>query len=265
MYFQLLKMPKKKKKKSQFNFFKDTIKVLPIAYLGLLAYSALGLHFYYGFFSIPIFSFISLEELLTNSISDITSMAIMLFAVLVLSYLFELTIRVLLALFLILKRFKGIIKGTVEPDDFNFGDYQISSTSLFIWSVILLIFFFNIGSISPFLRWTGIIVNFILLLIIPSIHGKINVSSKYLVIFYIAIIYQFQIVYKSIKAKAIYEEGDSLEVQLNSNGSLIKTDNTISYIGKTKDYVFLFNRVKNETKILKIQDVDDFSILKKIR
>ncbi|MCF6129327.1 hypothetical protein L1S35_06555 [Flavobacterium sp. AS60] len=63
-----------------------------------------------------------------------------------------------------------------------------------------------------------------------------------------------------IDIEYVFKEHKKVEFSLIEKGKNIKTSKNLLFIGKTKNYIFLFDNFKKETKIIKTENINQFKI-----
>ncbi|MDP3680616.1 MAG: hypothetical protein Q8R22_07270 [Flavobacterium sp.] len=232
----------KKTEVISFNELLNTLKNnLPIAYLLSIILSIILEAQYYKKYNIDIFSYLDLTEYLIYFFKSFHEFIISVFVTYFSCY---------------------VVFHSIDSLRFATKAYSISLTILnifgFILSTIVAIFFLEKLEI-PFYAWTGIIIS---LIIWYSYHLPKSYSEKqkglnqYDVPFLVFIFMFCAIISSYYNHQELIENKQKISIILSPEKTIL-IGNDFRIIGETNNYIFIRDLIKNNTKIIKRDNIDE--------
>jgi len=238
--------------------FEQILKYIPLGTIALTLISGIKLAIYYGQFNIQIFDFVELNEIITLFMDDI---------------IYYLTMSsVVLIIYLILSTFTNF-KISTNPNEEKFqrnidGDTILNKFMNFtgIMAIFILIFLSTLvyfSTFSLYLKTTLIefnIFTFLTLGLVVSAHkGWIkDIKSAFILYFGITTI--------GLLASEAFLESEEIKSSHTKQSFIIQTtdnvynDEKFSYIGKSNNYLFLYDKTEHSSLILPISKLELFNL-----
>lgn len=219
----------------------NLIKLLPLGSIYVILCSSIKLVIFYKCFNISIVDYIQIQEYLTLFIDDI------------LYYLVVFGIGILLYLFNIFQYSEhNYIPKSEEPEKYKKERNFTLNLSIII--IILVIILSNTCIYrSKSIEIISVGGYFVLCLLYVYLSStKITFPYPLLIITSIVL---YTISNGFIDAYKILENKDKLNYTLGFKDRNYSTDRTIKYLGKTENFIFLYNLKSKRTTILKIDDL----------
>lgn len=221
-------------------------KAIPIISIILLLSSIIKNSLYYSNFGINISEFIDLSEFPLLFINDLPFYLVFLFSLLFYLPLIYLRIYV---------RNKFGAESFTFSRTKKFAELVIPASILTIF--LILFFKFSIETKITVIQTNIIIVISLTLLYIDR---SIEFSKKYL--FWSSLV--IMILFSGMNAFSeidIIESGKSKKcVTFISNNKTIKTNNIIIFLGKTKNYIFIYDLLKKQTLVFDFNKIENFIV-----
>ncbi|MCC9063950.1 hypothetical protein [Flavobacterium piscisymbiosum] len=222
------------------------IPLLPIGSIFILFCSSIKLIIYYKIFNISIVDYIGIQEFITSFIDDL------------LFYLCIFGIGVFLVLFdTIQSANQNFTLKSDTPEEYK-NERKISLI-LAIFILLLIVVFSNYSdskSESMEIICVGLFVFLALFRIFLS-STKLTISYT---LFIVTGIVLYTIMYGYSDAYKIIENKDKLKYTIVFKEKTYLTDKNLKYVGKTENFLFLYNLKSKRTTILKNDDLIKLSI-----
>lgn len=222
------------------------IKLLPFGSIFILFCSSIKLVIYYKIFNIPIVDYIGIQEFVTSFIDDL------------LFYLCIFGIGVFLILFDTIQNANQNFTLKSDTSEEYKNERKISLI-LAIFILLLIVAFSNYSnskSESMEIICVGLFVFLALFRIFLS-STKLTISYTLLIVTGIVL---YTIMYGYSDAYKIIENKDKLKYTIVFKEKTYITDKNLKYVGKTENFLFLYNLKSKRTTILKNDDLIKLSI-----
>ena len=234
------------------------IKYIPLGTIALTLISGIKLAIYYGQFNIQIFDFVELNEIITLFFDDI---------------IYYLTISsMVLVIYLILSTFTNFrISSKPNKDNFDYeskGDNTLNKYMNFtgIMAIVILIVLSTLVYLSTYSLYLKItliefnIFSFLTLGLVVAAHKGWIKGIKSAFILY------FGIITIGLLASEAFLESEEIKSNNTNQSFNIRTPEKVynndkfSYIGKTNNYFFLYDKTKHTSLILPISKLELFNL-----
>ena len=224
-------------------------KILPLGSLFIIVCSSINLVIFYKIFDIPIVEYLEAQEYLTLFIDDIL-LYLLIFG-------FGLGFHFISLYENKLSADKKIQQKNTKKEPQKKPGNKILRYSLDVLILVLVIFIAHtlFKDIPNSEKASHIGTAFFGILSLSFIHA-VNDSKSFPYLLYIALaILSYSIMYAFEDAYEILEKTDLKKYELQINDNTIKTDSTLHYLGKSKNFIFLYNSAENSSEIWKTDDL----------
>lgn len=221
-------------------------KLLPFGSIFILFCSSIKLVIYYKTFNVPIVDYIGIQEFITSFIDDL------------LFYLCIFGIGVFLTLFNITQNAnQNFSLKNDTPEEYK-NEHKISLI-LSIFILFLTLGFANYTDSKSKSIEIICVGSFIFLSLFRVFLSSTKLTIPYTLLIIIGVLL-YTIMYGYTDAYKIIENKDKLNYTIVFKDKTYVTDNNLKYIGKTENFMFLYNLKSKRTTILKKDDLVKINI-----
>ncbi|OHT43365.1 hypothetical protein B0A71_09935 [Flavobacterium tructae] len=219
------------------------IKILPLVSLFIFLCSAIKLFVFYSFFDIQIANYLEVQEYIPLFISNAVGYLIIFSACYTL-YFFQ------------RKKINSRIE-ILESVKHIFSFERKTYISIFFISILLLAFYVFIEIKSNFYLYSMLIV------LLYSFYSYSTYSKSLFSLFPIILVtglISFTILDGAREALKIINDGNLLEYTFHFKNKKIQTDHNLKYLGRSKNYIFFYQRTNKKSTVLSIDDLIETDI-----
>lgn len=230
------------------NVFDKISKIIPLVSILILLSSIIKNQIYYDFFGININEYTNLSEFTTLFISDLKFYLIYISSLLI--YLPFIYIR-------------SYFRTKYGKQYFSFSLTKKVSKYLIIALIISIVLTIFIKSdLSSKLEWIQIYIIMLFSIVLLYIDKDVNYSQKYCFISCSILLILFSLSKSYIDIERINKGKASHQIQFTNNNLKYNSNSEHLYLGKTKEYIFLYNKKSKTTQIFKTSDINSLMIRK---
>lgn len=222
------------------------IKLLPLGSVFILFCSSIRLVIYYKVFNISIVEYIGIQEFLTLFIDDLL-FYLSIFGIGILLYLFD----------NIFNNSEDFVLKNITPEKYK-NERKVSLILLIITLSLVIILSNYSETKSKSIEIIGVGI-FIMLSLLRVFLSSTQFTIPYPLLITTSIVI-YTAMYGSSDAYKILENKDKLNYTLVFKEKTYFTDKNLKYIGKTENYLFLYNLKSNRTTILKNDELIKINI-----
>lgn len=234
------------------------LKWMPLSYLGLVLFSIIGQIAQYYPFDIDFFSYLSLEELALLPTYDIISLIALLLLVPVFALFETLIIKVIRVLQVLAQRefsFKSIREKVMQPAIKHYY-FNTKRVILILWSLAIIgAYQTDIQLLDPI---SIAIITFFHIVIIAYTLLVGSATSSYNIKFYV-LIYLLACSSYFVNGTEYVQSwmirGNSKTAAFTYKDQPYNTGDDIVYLGKTKNYLFLYEKSQGNSMVFPMSDV----------
>jgi hypothetical protein len=224
----------------------NVIKLLPLGSVFILFCSSIRLVVFFKMFNISIVEYIGIQEFLTLFIDDLL-FYICIFGIGILLYLFDTFGN---------KNKEYVLKSTTPEEYKNQRKYSLISLLITLIIIIFLSNYSETKSRSIEIIGVGI---FIILNLLRIFLSSTKLTFPYPLLITVSIVI-YTIMYGYSDAYKIIENENKLNYTIVFKEKTYFTDKNLKYIGKTENFLFLYNLKSHRTTILKNENLVKINI-----
>lgn len=229
-------------------------KAIPLSYVVLVAFSTIGNFFYFRVFGVPVFSYLSLQDLIVLSFSDLIGLIYLVIVVYVTSYFFQVIIRSITLIGLsIANLFRK--KKKQQPLSTELGNLKLTHNGFILALIWVTLYLISVNPFGSLVFWFMTAINLLLLILLNS-YVKVLKPIFQLTIF-LFLCFQVQAIHKTAKAQKILDNGSGQMVRFNKDDELFKSDMNKVVVGKTKDHLFILDRIDSMVRVINISNIQE--------
>lgn len=236
-------------------------KLIPLAYLFLIAFSAFGQLFFFKYFEFPIFSFHSLEDILLLSFEDIADTIFAIIVFYVLAFVLEFTARILSFLIQIIINIYRVFILKAENKDYEFAsEWRLTDQGISLALAVVTGLLINEKPVSVLVLWVAVGFNTLLLINVflrVLLSRPLALKGKILTLF--IILFQFQALKETALAQQIHSKGGK-SISIDFSKKTISSDSTYIYLGNNSEYFFFLDKEQGTVDVIPSKDAQKISI-----
>lgn len=236
-------------------------KLIPLAYLFLIAFSAFGQLFFYKYFNFPIFSFQSLEDIILLSFEDIADTIFVIIIFSILAFALEFIARIFSFIFQAIANVYRIFILNKENKEYEFSKtWRLTDQGITLALVAITSLLIKKEPVSSLVLWVAVTFNslFFITFFIGVIFDKpIKLMGRLLAL--LLILFQFQALKETMVAGTIDSEGGKI-IQIDFSDKTILSDSTYIYLGNNREYFFFLDKIQKTVDVIPSEGAQKISI-----
>jgi hypothetical protein len=238
------------------------------AFLLFLGYAYLDT--YYNWFGIEIFSFLDTSEILLSFLRNINTLGVFLFIVLVYIALTSLTDRIKL------DRINNYIEASEKRKSITYLLGLLLAAGVVIFSAYQLVITIMDGPLEIIFILIYILIAIVFIVLYKHFKSILETNKKekedierskkvLRLIIVIAVAFGFNFLTATYAYRRTIDKKETADISFNYDNRLVKTNDTILYIGSTSKYIFLRNVKKKSNLVFEKEKITNLSLLLKNR